>query len=164
MLLDLIIMTLILSVLTIIPILDQQSLRILSLFSISWGLLAIRTILSAYRRRFMTILARVGPTQPSFSKKSSNLSMYMPKRIGDKGQPCLIPILNLIYFDHPLVFLNLEIMFSYILIATSLNLRGTFISSNLFQRFFLETMSKVFLKSSKQQKRLILVFKKNKKI
>jgi hypothetical protein len=105
----------------------------------------------------MTIPVRVGLIQPSFSKHSSNLSMYMPKRVGDKGQPCLTLILQLISFDQPSVFLNLAIMFSYILIAATLNSRGTFISSNLFQRFFLGTMSKDFIKSTKQQKRLVLV-------
>src|ERR1700689_2057823 len=85
--------------------------------------------------------------------------MYMPKRVGDKGQPCLTLILQLISFDQPSMFLNLEITFSYILIATTLNLRGNFISSNLFQRFFLGTMSKAFLKSTKQQKRLVLVLR-----
>ena len=107
----------------------------------------------------MTILVRVGPIQPSFSKQSSNLSMYMPKRVGEKGQPCLTLIFHLISFDQHLVFLNLAITFSYILIATTLNSRGTFISSNLFQRFFPGTMSKVFLKSTKKQKRLVLVLR-----
>jgi hypothetical protein len=105
----------------------------------------------------MTIPVSVGLTQPFFSKHSSNLSMYMPKRVGDKGQPCLTPILQLISFDQPSMFLSLAITFSYILIAAALNSRDTFISSNLFQRFFLGTMSKAFLKSTKQQKRLVLV-------
>src|ERR1700678_331614 len=100
----------------------------------------------------MTIPMRIGFIQPVFSKKSFNMSMYMQKMVGDKGQPCLTSILQLISFDQPLVFLNLEIMFSYILIATTLNSRDTFISSNLFQRFFLGIMSKAFLKSMKQQK------------
>jgi hypothetical protein len=145
-------MTLVLSILTVMPILKQKSLRILSWFSRSWGLLAIGMISLALRRRLMTILVRVGSTHLLFSKQSSNLSMYMPKRLGDKGQPCLTPILLLIYFNHPSVFLNLAIMFSYILIASALNSRSTFISSNLFLRFFLGTMSKDFLNSTKQQK------------
>jgi len=105
----------------------------------------------------MTIPVTVVLTQLASSKQSSNLSMYMPKRVGDKGQPCLTPILQLIYFNQPSVFLNLEITFSYSLIASSLNSKGTFISSNLFQRFFLGTMSNAFLNSTKQQKRLVLV-------
>ena len=104
----------------------------------------------------MTIPVRVGPKQPSFSKQSSNLSMYMPKRVGDKGQPCFTPILELISFDQPSMF-YLTIMFPYILISTSLNSRDTFISSNLLQSFFLGTMSKDFLKSTKQQNILVLV-------
>jgi hypothetical protein len=107
----------------------------------------------------MTIPVRVGSTQLIFSNQSSNLSMYMPKMVGDKGQLCLTSILQLISFDQRSVFLNLAIMFSYIRIAVALNLRGTFISSSLFQRFFLGTMSKSFLKSTKQQKRLVLVLR-----
>jgi hypothetical protein len=152
-------MTLVLSVLKIIPILEKKSLRILSWFSRSWGLLSIRTISSTLIRILMTIPVRVVPTQPYFSNHSCNLSMYMPKRVGDKGHPCLNLILQLISFDHPSVFLNIAIMFSYILIATTLNLRGTFISSNLFQNFFLGTMSKYFLKLRKQQNKLVLVLR-----
>jgi hypothetical protein len=150
-------MTLVLSILTVIPILEKKSLRILVWFSRSWGILAIKMISSAQRRILMTILVRVGMTQATFSSQSCNLSMYMPKRVWDKGQPYLTPILQLISFDHPSVFLNLTITLSYILIVGALNLRGTFISSNLFQRFFLGTMSNDFLKSTKQQKRLVLV-------
>jgi hypothetical protein len=105
----------------------------------------------------MTIQQDIGSTQPTSSKQPSNLSMYMPKKVGDKGQPCLTPILQLIYSDHPSVFLNLEITFSYNLIAVALNSKGTFSSSNLFQRLVLGTMSKYFLKSMKQQRRLVLL-------
>jgi hypothetical protein len=87
---------------------------------------------------------RVGLTQPTSSKHSSNLSMYMPKRVGDRGQPYLTPILKLISFDQPLVFLNLAITFSYNLTTIALNLKGTFISSNIFQRLDLGIMSKIF--------------------
>jgi hypothetical protein len=41
----------------------------------------------------MTIPMRVVLTQPPSSKKYSNLSMYMTKRVGEKGQPSLNPIL-----------------------------------------------------------------------
>jgi len=107
----------------------------------------------------MTIPLRLGPTQPTFSKHSSNLSAYMPKGVGDKGQPYLTPILQLISFDQPSLFLNLAITFSYILIATTLNSRGTFIYSILFKSFFQGTMTKDFLKSTKQQGRLVLVLR-----
>jgi hypothetical protein len=56
-----------------------------------------------------------------FSKQSSNLSIYIPKRVGDKGQPCLTMIFQLISFDYPSMFLNLAITFSYILIVAALN-------------------------------------------
>jgi hypothetical protein len=92
---------------------------------------------------------QVGPTQRASSKQSSNLSMYMPKRVGNKGQPYLNPILWLISSDHPSVFLNMEIMFSYKFITVVVNSKGTFSSSNLSQSFFLGTMSKYFLKSTK---------------
>jgi len=65
--------------------------------------------------------------------------------------------LQLIYSDQPLVFLKLVMAFLYNLIATSLNLKGTFSFSNLFHKLFLGTVSKSFLKSKKQQKRLDLV-------
>jgi hypothetical protein len=80
----------------------------------------------------------------------------MPKRIGDREQPCLTLILLLIYFNQPSLFLTLEITFSYNLTATTLNLKGTLSSSNLFHRLVLGTVSKDFLKSTKQQRRLIL--------
>ena len=60
--------------------------------------------------------------------------MYMQKKVAERGHPCLTPILQLICFDHRLVFLNLEITFSYNLIAVYLNLKGTFVSSNLLQK------------------------------
>jgi len=80
----------------------------------------------------MTIVERVGPTQPMTSKQSSNLSMKMPKWVGDRGQPCLNFILQLIYFDQPLVILNLEIMFSYNLTTIFLIRDETFRSPNPF--------------------------------
>ena len=102
----------------------------------------------------MTLPVKVGPTQLDFSKQSSNLSMYMPKRVGDKGQPCFTQILQLISFDQPLVFLNLAITISYILIATTLNSRGTFISSNLFQGIFPRNHVKNFSKVNKTTKKI----------
>jgi hypothetical protein len=83
--------------------------------------------------------------------------MYIPKTVGGKGQPCLTPILQLISSNHPSVFLNMEIIFSYNLVATSLDLKDTFISSKLSQTFFLGTTSKVFLESTKQQQKMVLV-------
>jgi hypothetical protein len=85
----------------------------------------------------------------------------MSKRVGDKGQPCLTPILQLISFDHPSAFLNLEITFSYNLIVATLNLKGTFVSFNLSQSFFLGIVIKRFLKSTKHQKILVLVLWKS---
>ena len=65
-------------------------------------------------------------------------------------------MLHLISFNHPSFFLNLAMKFSYNLIATALNSKGTFSSYNMFHRLFLGTVSKAFLKSTKQQKRLDL--------
>ena len=80
----------------------------------------------------------------------------MPNRVGERGQPCLTPILHLISFDHPSFLFNLAISFLYNLIAAALNSKGTFSSSNLFYTLFLGKASKAFLKSTKQQKRLDL--------
>jgi hypothetical protein len=106
----------------------------------------------------MIIPVRVESTQLASSKQSSNLSMYMPKMVEHKEQPCLTPILQLISFDQPSMFLNLTITFSYNLVVAVFNSKDTFISSNLSQRFFLIIASKAFLKSAKQQKKLVLVF------
>ena len=76
--------------------------------------------------------------------------------VGERGKPCLTLILHLIFFDHPSLVLNLIMKFSYNLIAAALNSKGTFSSSNVFHRLFLGTVSKAFLKSTKQQKRLDL--------
>jgi hypothetical protein len=102
----------------------------------------------------MTIPVRVGPTQPAFSKQSSNLSMYMPKRVGDKGQPCLTLILQLISFDQPSVFLNLAIMFSYILIATSLKLERHFYLFQPIPKVFPRNHVKIFSKVNKATKKI----------
>ena len=75
----------------------------------------------------------------------------MPNRVGERGKPCLTPILHLISFYHRLLLLNLEIKFSYNLIVAALNSKGTFSSSNLFHRLFLGIVSKSFLKSTKKQ-------------
>lgn len=83
----------------------------------------------------MIILVGVGSTQPTSSQHYSKLSMYMPKRVGNKGQPFLTPILQLIYSNQPLMILNSAIEFSYNLVTTTFNSRRTSISSNLFQRF-----------------------------
>ena len=72
------------------------------------------------------------------------------------GKPCLTLILHFISFDHPSLLLNLEMTFSYNLIAAALNLKGTFSSYNLFHRLFLCTISKAFLKYTNKQKRLDL--------
>ena len=44
----------------------------------------------------MIIPTKVVSTKPAFSKKPSNLSMYMPKRVGDREQPCLTYISHII--------------------------------------------------------------------
>src|ERR1700721_167525 len=80
----------------------------------------------------------------------------MPNRVGERGKPCLTPMLHLISFDHPSLLFSLAITFSYNLIAAALNSRGTFSSSNLFQKLYLGTVSKAFLKSTKQQNKLDL--------
>jgi hypothetical protein len=80
----------------------------------------------------MTISMTVGLPCPTSSEQPSNLSMYMPKRVGDRRQPCLTLYLQLVSYDQPLVFLNLIITFSYNFIAL-----GTLNSSNLFQRLLL---------------------------
>ena len=80
----------------------------------------------------------------------------MPNKVGKRGKPCLNLLLHLISFNHPSLLLNLVMTFSYDLIAAALNLKGTFSSSNLFHRLFLGTVSKSFLKSTKQEKRLDL--------
>jgi hypothetical protein len=99
----------------------------------------------------MIVPVRVRMTQPTFSKKSSNLSMCMLKRVGDKGQPYLNPIYK------PPVFLKLVITFSYNLISISLNSKGTFIYSILFQRLDLCIVLKYFLMSMKKHRRLVLL-------
>jgi hypothetical protein len=109
----------------------------------------------------ITILVRVGSVQPTSSKQYYNLSMYMPKRVRDKGQPCLSPILQLISSYHPSVFLKLSMKFSYNLTTTSLSSEGVFLSSNLIQRLVLGTVSFVFLKSMKQQRRLGLLLQRS---
>ena len=80
----------------------------------------------------------------------------MENRVGERGKPYLTPILHLIYFDHPSFLFNLEITFSYNLIATALSSKGTFSSSNLFHRLFLGTVLKAFLKPTKLKKGLDL--------
>ena len=80
----------------------------------------------------------------------------MPKRVGERGQPCLTLILHLIFFEHPSLVLNLAMTFSYNLIGVDLNSRETFSSSNIFHSLFLGIVLKSFLKSTKQQNRLDL--------
>src|ERR1700728_1960736 len=80
----------------------------------------------------------------------------MPNRVGERGQPCLTLMLHLISFNHPSLLFSLAIRFSYNIIAVALNSRGTFSSSNLFQRLYLGTVSKAFIKSTKQQNKLDL--------
>jgi hypothetical protein len=105
----------------------------------------------------MTIPTRVVSTQLASSKQPANLLMYMSKRAGDKRQPCLTPRLQLIYFNQPSMFLNLAITFSYILISRTLNLKGTFSSSNPSQGLVLGIVSNNFLKSQKQHMKLLLL-------
>ena len=76
--------------------------------------------------------------------------------MGERGKPCLTPILQLISFYYPLLVLNLEMTFSYNLIAETLNSEGTFSSYDLVRRLFISIVSKPFLKSTKKQKRLDL--------
>lgn len=94
----------------------------------------------------MAIPMSMGPTQPVSSKYSSSLPIYMPKRVGDKGHPCLTQILHLISSDQPSVVLSLAITFSYNLVRTTLNLRGTIISSSLFHNSVLRMLLQSILK------------------
>ena len=73
----------------------------------------------------MTILDKVVLRKPP-SKQPSNLLMYMKKRVWDRVKPCLTPILHLISFDQPSLFLKLVIKLSYNLITTTLNSKRTF--------------------------------------
>ena len=101
----------------------------------------------------ITVPAKIVLVQPASSKHFSSLPVQMPKSVGERGQPCLTPILQFIYGVHPSLFLNLEMTILYNLIATTLNSKGTLSSSSLFHRLFLGTISKAFLKSTKQQNR-----------
>ena len=132
---------------------EKKSLKSISCLSRSDGHLVRRTISSAQKRWMMTILAKIVLAQPTSSKQTS---IKIPKRVGERGQPCLTSILHLIFFYHPSLVLNLVMTFSYNLIVMTLNSKGTFSSSNLFHRLFLGTVSKAFLKSTKQHKRLDL--------
>ena len=105
----------------------------------------------------MTIRVRGIQAKHTSSKQPSNLSIYMPKRAGDWGQPLLTPILKSIYFDETSVFLILEVRFSYNLMAISLNSKGTFGSSNIFQCLVFDTLSNALLKSMKKHKIFILL-------
>jgi hypothetical protein len=64
------------------------------------------------------------------------------KKGKEQGTPFLTMMLQLISSDHALVLLNLEITFSYNLVTTTLNSKGTFISSNLFLRKCVKSFSK----------------------
>ena len=57
----------------------------------------------------MTNPTNVMPTQPASSIYSTNLSIYFPKIVGYRGQPCLTPMLQLISSHQPSLFLNLLI-------------------------------------------------------
>ena len=53
----------------------------------------------------VTIPSKVVLAHTASSKNHSRLSIYMPKKVGERGNPCLTPILQVIYFDNPLVLL-----------------------------------------------------------
>jgi len=90
----------------------------------------------------MIVLSRVRLTQPTSSKQPSNLLMYIPKWVMDMRLPFLTTILQSITFYQCSTFINLAIMFSYNLIATTINLKWTFNSFNIFQRLVEDTLSK----------------------
>lgn len=69
-----------------------------------------------------TIPTKIILARNASSKHDSNLSIEMPKRVGDKEQLCLTPIL--ISSNQPLLFLNSTITFSYNLIVASLVSKG----------------------------------------
>lgn len=75
----------------------------------------------------MIIPTKVVLVQLASSKQPSSLSTYMSKRVGERGQPCVTLILQIISSNQPLVFLNLAMTFSYNLITTTLNLKRTFV-------------------------------------
>ena len=54
--------------------------------------------------------SKLGALAPTDSRHSSSLSMYMPKRVGDRGHPFLTPIFHLMYLYHPLLVLSLAVM------------------------------------------------------
>ena len=64
------------------------------------------------------------------------------------GQPCLTPILQLSPSYLPSKFLDLTITLSYNRITTTFNSKGTFSSSNIFQRLLLAIVSNSFRKST----------------
>jgi len=78
-------------------------------------------------KKDMNIATSVCITQLASSKQPSNLSMYMPNRVGNKGQQFLTPLLQLISSNQHLVVLNLEINFSHNLITIAFNSKGIFL-------------------------------------
>ena len=105
----------------------------------------------------MTIPNNIMLVKPSSNKQPSNLWMYIPETIRERGKPCSTPILQLIYQYQPSVFLNLGMIFLYKLIATTIDSKGTFTSTNLFHKLILGFVSKSYLKTTKQQKGLDLL-------
>jgi hypothetical protein len=69
-------------------------------------------------------------------------------------KPLLDTILHLISSS---MFLNMEIIFSYKFIATTMNSRVTFRSASLFQRLVLSNLSNSFINFRKKQRRLVLL-------
>jgi hypothetical protein len=133
-----------------------QENEIQQIFSIM--ILVYLYFLMSIPRGLMPIIpTKIGLTQSAFSKQPFNLLMYTLKRVWGRGKPFLSPILLLISFNQCLVFLNLAIPFSYKLITIAPKLKGTFSSSNLFQRLAPGVVSKYFIQSMKQHKRLFLL-------
>ena len=85
------IIILVLLVLTCIPIALQKCLRAYKCICNPWADLEINTISSAYKRSFITNSSNRTPSPRCRFSHSSNLSIYRPKRVGDRGKPCLTP-------------------------------------------------------------------------
>ena len=79
-----------------IPILEWKSLRIIKCLSISKVHHANIIMSLTYRRQMISILAKLVPTQPTYSRKPSNWSMWTPKFCFGGGvvwgKPFLTPI------------------------------------------------------------------------
>ena len=80
------------ALLTCIPIALQKCSRAYKCICNPWADLEINAISSAYKRSFITNSPNQTPSPPCKVSHSSSLSIYRPKRVGDRGQPCLTPM------------------------------------------------------------------------